>query len=70
MSHWYDAELPFILHILPQRIALTWTKWWIAFVNCRCLELVELLAMFAPGDVPDALPEVMPFVQARHEAVD
>lgn len=29
----------------------------------RCLELVELLAMFAPGDVPDALPEIMPFVQ-------
>ncbi|CAM9113863.1 unnamed protein product, partial [Hapterophycus canaliculatus] len=36
-------------------------------VKLACLELVELLAMFAPGDVPDALPEVMPFVQARRE---
>eukprot|EP00752_Nemacystus_decipiens_P013802 g12254.t1 len=32
-------------------------------VKLGCLELVELLAMFAPGDVPDALPEIMPFVQ-------
>ncbi|CAM9452811.1 unnamed protein product, partial [Sphacelaria rigidula] len=32
-------------------------------VTHGCLELVELLAMFAPADVPDALPEIMPFVQ-------
>lgn len=37
---------------------------------CRCLELVELLAMFAPGDVPEALPEVMPFVQASRGTLD
>lgn len=30
---------------------------------CRCLELVELLAMFAPGDVAENLAEVMPFLQ-------
>ncbi|CAM9976182.1 unnamed protein product [Scytosiphon promiscuus] len=30
-------------------------------VKLACLELVELLAMFAPSDVSDALPEVMPF---------
>lgn len=29
----------------------------------RCLELVELVTMFAPADVPGALPEIMPFVQ-------
>ncbi|CBJ28961.1 expressed unknown protein [Ectocarpus siliculosus] len=32
-------------------------------VKLGCLEVVELLAMFAPGDIPDALPEIMPFVQ-------
>lgn len=51
---------------------------WLLFYCCafllvglsrRCLELVELLAMFAPGDVPDALPEIMPFVQVSVAAV-
>ncbi|CAN0281603.1 unnamed protein product, partial [Ectocarpus sp. 12 AP-2014] len=32
-------------------------------VKLGCLEVVELLAMFAPSDIPDALPEIMPFVQ-------
>lgn len=32
----------------------------------RCLQLVELLAMFAPAEVPEALPEMMPFVQVSN----
>lgn len=47
-------------------LGVVWIHLYAALLSClcrRCLELVELLAMFAPGNLPGALAEVMPFVQ-------